>query len=816
MRRLIVVCGLHLGIAFWSQNLTAEPPVITQPPLSASVYEGADAFWSVTATGTGLNYAWLFNGANTVYPNAASFTLPNVTPQLGGLYSVRISNPEGAVTSPLARLRVRQPGLDHTRQQRPWVRILRTDDVVPGSSSPFGPLVPPFGPLFTLHDRTVHAVARADGDALNPAQPKTALVRWRDGQLTTLVFTNTPRPAGGGSFGYPFYPTDEGDGAVNFAEGYMYEWRAGQVAAVIDSATPVPGRPGAAFFGLGSFARRGPGVAISAGLQLGSPGVQGTGLFFHDGATLTRLADDSTDLPGVLAGYAARLTEDSVNYDGATVVFSTMTSLNGEGGVYRVTPGGPIVKLLDTGDLIPGLTNQVVSFGDVDVEGGLVFAVVGTLRNGATQNRIVKFEADGAAAAIGFGDYLAASGPRQVYFGTSGSIQRWTDGALETLINTQAILEGHRIKTFLEVEAQGDDVAIGVEFRDGTAGIYANFGAPKPGSPQILAHPQPTATPETAPTTFAVAAVGPPPLACQWFKDGVPIPHATNATYTIPSTGPTHLGIYHAVINPATDAIPSALAPLSLEPPPAKPLVFFQPMPVTVPIGSPATLRIGVAGAGPITYTWKKGTQIVAEGPSPELHLPTTAPADHASFTVVAANANGATPSFVASLSLTPVINQQPAPQIVSPGGTATFTVLASGFAELRYLWYKGSTPLTAQTNATLTLENVQASDAGTYSVSVAGVGGGNLRSASAELTVDDGGAPPAPRLESPTYQDRQLTFRLATVAGTTYEVQFKARWGDAPWSVRNTFVGDASTQTVVVTVPEAVGIIRVAARPSL
>src|SRR5207248_458412 len=66
---------------------------------------------------------------------------------------------------------------------------------------------------------------------------------------------------------------------------------------------------------------------------------------------------------------------------------------------------------------------------------------------------------------------------------------------------------------------------------------------------------------------------------------------------------------------------------------------------------------------------------------------------------------------------------------------TATFTVTASGTAPLSYQWQLNGTPVTGATGTTLTLNNVQTSDAGNYTVIVTNVAGA-ITSALATLTV--------------------------------------------------------------------------------
>ena len=95
------------------------------------------------------------------------------------------------------------------------------------------------------------------------------------------------------------------------------------------------------------------------------------------------------------------------------------------------------------------------------------------------------------------------------------------------------------------------------------------------------------------------------------------------------------------------------------------------------------------------------------------------------------------------TVSAEPLITAEPASQTVCAGTTVEFSVTASG-ANLSYQWYKNGTTMPGETNATLTLTNVEASDAGTagpggsgYYVLVTGCG--TKQSEVAGLTVDSG-----------------------------------------------------------------------------
>jgi len=67
-----------------------------------------------------------------------------------------------------------------------------------------------------------------------------------------------------------------------------------------------------------------------------------------------------------------------------------------------------------------------------------------------------------------------------------------------------------------------------------------------------------------------------------------------------------------------------------------------------------------------------------------------------------------------------PIIVASPQSQTVSPGQSATFTVVAGGSAPLSYQWYfNTNSPIANATNSTLTLTSVQSTNVGAYSVVV-------------------------------------------------------------------------------------------------
>lgn len=91
---------------------------------------------------------------------------------------------------------------------------------------------------------------------------------------------------------------------------------------------------------------------------------------------------------------------------------------------------------------------------------------------------------------------------------------------------------------------------------------------------------------------------------------------------------------------------------------------------------------------------------------------------------------------------MAPQILTHPQSQTVLQNGSVTFSVAATGTAPLSYQWRHGTTELAGQNSTNLTLFNVQASQAGGYSVLVSN-GAGSITSQVATLVVQAPNTPP-------------------------------------------------------------------------
>ena len=128
-----------------------------------------------------------------------------------------------------------------------------------------------------------------------------------------------------------------------------------------------------------------------------------------------------------------------------------------------------------------------------------------------------------------------------------------------------------------------------------------------------------------------------------------------------------------------------------------------------------------------------------------------------------------------------PVITSQPQSQSVAPSNNVTFTVIASGSGNLFYQWYRNTNSLfVGATNSTLTLNNVQATNAGTYSVIVSNAAGA-VNSTNALLTVSSGAYAP-PQVTGLIFTNGAFRLTIAGDSGPDYIVQASSNllnWDD-------------------------------------
>ncbi len=222
---------------------------------------------------------------------------------------------------------------------------------------------------------------------------------------------------------------------------------------------------------------------------------------------------------------------------------------------------------------------------------------------------------------------------------------------------------------------------------------------------------------------FSVVSDGSAPLSYQWyFNTNTPVAGGTNSSLTLNNLQTTDSGAYLCIVTNSFGSDTSAVAQLTVTVPVA-PTIFAQPQNVTVSPGAGANFTVAAAGSAPLNYQWFFNTNTAVSGANNStLTINNVQAVNAGTYHVIVNNLAGSATSSVAVLALdnTPVAPSfilQPASVIALAGSTVGFSAAASGTAPVFYQWLKNGSAISSATNTTLTLTNVQNSDAASFAL---------------------------------------------------------------------------------------------------
>jgi len=171
-----------------------------------------------------------------------------------------------------------------------------------------------------------------------------------------------------------------------------------------------------------------------------------------------------------------------------------------------------------------------------------------------------------------------------------------------------------------------------------------------------------------------------------------------------------------------------------------QPVVSKDPTNTSVNQGAALNLNATVIGVGPLAYQWRTNGTPIANATNATYTVPSTTTADASTYDVVVTNLYGSATSGVATVTViavpTIVVNLSGTSSTIYAGANfSQWSVTASGGLPLHYNWFKGATPVGAD-SPTLTLTNVTAADNGGYYVIVTNLYGTTPHSVTNTLTV--------------------------------------------------------------------------------
>src|SRR5581483_8940301 len=214
------------------------------------------------------------------------------------------------------------------------------------------------------------------------------------------------------------------------------------------------------------------------------------------------------------------------------------------------------------------------------------------------------------------------------------------------------------------------------------------------------------------------------PLNYQWYFNSTnAIGGATNNALTLTNIQSSQAGPYNLIVTNVAGSATSAVAQITVLVPPS---IAPQPTNQTVVQGATVTLQSGASGSSPLNYQWYFNGTNLPGATTNSLTLATIQPSQAGPYNLIVTNAAGAATSMVAQITVLapPSIAPQPTNQTVIQGATVTLQSGASGSDPLSYQWYFNGTNLPGAITNTLTLTNIQSSQAGGYNLIVTNVAG--------------------------------------------------------------------------------------------
>ena len=683
---------------------TCLPAAVTAAPVARSVVSGQAASFTVTAGGTGpFTYQWMKNGVAIAGATSATYDIAAVSGAQAGLYSVKVTGPVGAATSPGATLSVL--GFATDLPTAPVSLLAGTSKVLSvvatGTPAPTyqwrkngSPVAGAIGPSYVALAGTIEGASTYDVVITNSAGTLTS--------AATTITTCLPAAVAAAPVarnvvaGQPtsFTVTAGGTGP------FTYQWMrngvaiAGATSATYDIATV---------------------TAAQAGLysvKVAGPASSATSV----GATLSVLGF-ITDLPTAPVGLLG----------GASKVLSV---------VATGTPA-PTYQWLKNGSPIAGAI------------GPSYVALAGTVEGTSTYDVVITNTAGTAtSAAATIATCLPAAvttSPvaRNVVAGQPTSFSVSVSGTgpftYQWMLNGVAIA-GATSATYDLAAASAAQAGLYSVKVTGPANTVTSAGAalsvlsPFVFTTQPLGALTTTSIATGLPKVLSVAVSGTGPFTYQWRKDGVAIAGATLATYSIPAQSSEGSAVYDVVVSGPVSTSSSnpvrvdACVPVS---------VTQNPVSIARAVGQPAGFAVTAGGTGPFTYQWLKNGVAIVGATAATYAIDSVQTTSAASYSVKITGPVGSVTSAAASLVLhtAPSIVTQPASLYKGAGQSATFSVTATGTGPFTYQWSKDGNPIAGANAASLAFAAVAAQDAGRYSVSVSNDVGAVL-SQEGELTV--------------------------------------------------------------------------------
>ena len=794
------------------------PPAITMQPMSQTLTQGQNASLFVAASGSApLSYQWQFSGTNLAGATDATLVLTNVQLVQAGKYVAIVTNPWGAaVSAPASLTVVLPPGMDRPTMQGLVVHLTFDADLTDSSgrgnhAAAVGApnLVPgfigaqAFNP-FNQNGTNNYATLGTPSDLNFGTNSDFSIAFW----------ARLPAGAWGGSSYYepPFicnknFSTYANVGwALTTSAAGILEWNYSEGSAVN-------------YFGPGgtfgnriwhhiavTFQRGGNGIAYVDGAPVSTNSIAPGGKTIDSGLP-TNIGNDGTGSYPNYYGYftnAFGLPANGLAMDDLGIWRRALLPAE-IGGIYNAGLAGQDLSTVTSSNLtttvLLRIAQQPVSltaFGGSQATFSVAASGAGPLSFQWYSNGAPILGANGALLTLSnvqpaqAGSYwVAVSDSNTSLTSSVATLTVVFPPAITTPPASQTVVAGQSAS--FSVVAGGTAPLWYQWCRNGTAVAgatdvsltFANLQTNNAGNYTVVVtnawgsvtsavatltvlvpagittQPQSLAVLAGQSATFSVTANGTAPFSYQWSFNGATLAGATKSALTFSSVQTNRAGSYMVTVANSAGSVTSAVATLAVYVPAA---VYTDPQQQTVVQGQSASFSVVASGTAPFNYQWRFNGSSLPGATNSTLVIANAQTTNAGTYKVTVWNSWGFDTSHPADLTVNtpPSITTQPQGQAVTAGQSVSFSVVAGGIPAVSYQWSLEGAVLPGATNSTLALTNVQASNAGNYSVVVTN-SVGSVTSSVAALTVS---APPT--LDSAGMAATGFTFQLSVPVGST------------------------------------------------
>ena len=218
---------------------------------------------------------------------------------------------------------------------------------------------------------------------------------------------------------------------------------------------------------------------------------------------------------------------------------------------------------------------------------------------------------------------------------------------------------------------------------------------------------------------FSTTPSGTGPFSFVWKKNGGTLTGSTTSSITLNNVQASDTATYCVEVTGTCGSVTNCASLRVLETTTSSELASLTNCP-----GTTAVFSTTPSGTGPFTFVWRKNGGAITGSTTASFTVENVQATDVATYCVEVTGACGSATNCAtlnvlestASTELTSVTN--------CPGTTAVFSTTPSGTGPFTFVWTKDGAPVAGSTTSSITINNVETADAGTYCVEVTGACG--------------------------------------------------------------------------------------------